>query len=104
MAPPLAGGGEATMGGAGAEKRRANKSRVDAGSDGKMACWKQYTILAFGSAFCGVCNIIAISVLAAMEPMRGTVTLISWGLAIPSAFIIHFFLRTIIRALRKRRA
>jgi hypothetical protein len=70
----------------------------------KMPCWKQYSVLFFGSILVGACTIAVITLFSIISPINQYFTVYTFGVSVPTSLILHFVVRALMRHLRKRAA
>ena len=70
----------------------------------KMPCWKQYSVLFFGSILVGACTIAVITLFSIISPINQYFTVYTFGVSVPTSLVLHFVVRALMRHLRKRAA
>ncbi len=70
----------------------------------KMPCWKQYSVLFFGSILVVVCTITVTTMFTIISPINQYFTLFTFAGSVPLSVVLHFLVRAVVRYLRKWRA
>ena len=74
-----------------------------AGHD-RMPCWKQYFVLFIGSLIVAASTITVVTLFAILPPITQYFVMFSFAGSVPTALVLHFTTRSVVRYLRKHLA